>query len=213
MISISPQITKTASGTFGVQWDGLVQGTAWPAPNAIFNLAGGWVASSETDPMYAGLAITENVPTQPGSPPSTPAVELGGAIKRASTVPALAGTVAQTDITGFVVSDQNYAMINSPQSPVQLADIGMQVNFYRLGSGARLCVAMDPALVSLYGTIITGPVGWDFVNQRITVPGAAPLPNVKVLRAQPAGNMTITYTSATKQAQWNYNGSAAVILL
>jgi hypothetical protein len=211
-ISISPQITKTAAGTFGVQWDGLVQGTSWPSPTAIFHLAGGFVAGTETDPMFAGLAITELVPTQPGSPPITPAVELGGAIKRATTVPA-PPAVVQTDITGFVVSDQNPSAINSPQSPVPLSDIYMQVNFYRLGSGARIVVAMDPALVSLYGQNIRGPVGWDFANQRITVPGTAPLPGVQVLRAQPSGNMTITYNSTTKQAQWNYNGSAAVILL
>ena len=34
-------------------------------------------------------------------------------------------------LTGFSVFDQAYGMINSPQSPVQLAATYMQVNFFR----------------------------------------------------------------------------------
>jgi hypothetical protein len=41
----------------------------------------------------------------------------------------------------------------------------MQVPSYRLGSGARIAVACDPALASLYGLKISSQVSWDFVNQ------------------------------------------------
>jgi hypothetical protein len=211
-IGITPMITKTAQGTFGVQWDGLTQGTDYPAPNAIYNLAGGYVAPTETDPMYGGIGISENVPTPQGSPATTPALELGGPIARAAQVQQSTGP-AQLDLTGFSVFTQDYAMINSPQSPVPLADIYMQVNFYRLGSGARIAVAIDPALVNLYGRIITSIVGWDFTLQRLIAGTATNTLPVKVLRVQPANCMTINYTSASKTAAWNYNGAAAVILI
>jgi hypothetical protein len=202
-IGITPQLTKTALGTFGVQWDGLVQGTAMPSPNAVFNLAGGWVASTETDPMYGGIAITEGIPTAPGSPPATPAMELGGPLTRASGYP---------NLTGFTVFDQDYAAINSPQSEVQLADVYMQMNFYRLGSGQRIVVACDPALISLYGQPITQQVSWDFSGQRLVAFSTTALA-CKVLKMMPAGCMTVTYTSGTKTAAWNRNGAAAVILI
>jgi hypothetical protein len=41
----------------------------------------------------------------------------------------------------------------------------MTANFYRLGSGARIPVAMDESLVDLEGNIITQLVSWDFNNQ------------------------------------------------
>jgi hypothetical protein len=207
-IGITPNVTKNAAGTFGVQWDGLIQGSEWPSPNHIYNLAAGWVASTETDPMYAGLAISEAIPQQPGSPPITPAVELGGALIRATNN---TGGGAAGSITGFVVWTQDYAMINSPQSEVPLADLGMQVNFYRLGSGAKIVVAADPALVSLYGAIITSQVDWDFANQRIVAHGAGVALACRILRIQPAGCMTVNYNSTSKTAQWNRNGSCAVI--
>jgi len=63
------------------------------------------------------------------------------------------------------VFNQDHAMVNSPQSPVPLAGSGMLVNFFRLGSGARIAVACDPSLVSLEGSVITSQVSWDFHNQ------------------------------------------------
>jgi hypothetical protein len=202
-ISIDPQKTTNAAGTFGVTWDGLMQGVAMPSPNAMFDLAGGYVASTETNPMYGGIAIGENIPLNPGAPPTTPAPELGGSIVRAANT---------AGITGFTVFDQDYAMINSPQSPVPLAGVGMQVNFYRLGSGARIVVAIDPALVNLYGQLITTQVTWDFVNQRIIAFNTNALP-AKVLKVVPTNCMTVNFTSGSGVATWNRNGAAAIILL
>jgi hypothetical protein len=59
------------------------------------------------------------------------------------------------------------AMIMSPQSPVPLAASGMQVNYYPLGSKARIPLAIDPALVDLEGYFTGSLVTWDFVNQRL----------------------------------------------
>lgn len=209
-ISINPQVTTNAAGSFGVTWDGLMQGVAMPAPNSMFNLAGGYVAATETDPMYGGIGISENVPLIPGSPPLTPDPSLGGPVVRAANSNPAPGTALA--LTGFTVFDQDYAMINSPGSQVPLASAGMQVNFYRLGSGARIAVAVDPALISLAGGIITPSLGWDFTLQRLIAGGANPLP-VKVLKVVPANCMTVNFTTGSGVANWNRNGAAAVILI
>jgi hypothetical protein len=207
-ISINPQVTTNAAGSFGVTWDGLMQGTAYPAPNSMFNLAGGYVASTETDPMYGGIGISEAVPLAVGSPPTTPAQEQGGPIARATSLT----PAAALSLTGFTVFDQDYAMINSPASQVPLAQAGMQVNFYRLGSGARIAVAIDPALVNLYGNVITQQVSWDFTNQRLVAFSVAALP-VKILRVMPTNCMTVNFVSGSGVANWNRNGAAAIILI
>lgn len=203
MISINPMQTTNAAGTFGITWDGLIQGVALPSPNAHFNLAAGYIASTETDPMYGGIAIAEHIPLNPASPPLTPDPSLGGSITRA---PNYAG------MTGFSVFDQNYAMINSPASPVPLAGPSQQINFYRLGSGARITVAIDPALVNLYGQLITQQVSWDFTAQRLVAFSTTAL-QCKVLKVVPTNCMTINFTTGSGVATWNRNGAAAVILI
>jgi hypothetical protein len=45
--------------------------------------------------------------------------------------------------------------------------------FYRLRSGARIFVAIDPVLIDLYGDVITEQVSWDFSQQRLVPFGAA----------------------------------------
>lgn len=203
MLTLDPNLTTNAAGTFGVTWDGLMQGVALPSPNAHFNLAGGYLAPTEVEAMYGGVAISELIPLNPGAPPLTPDPSLGGAIKRAADYATL---------TGFSVFDQNYAMINHPASPVPLATAGMQVNFYRMGSGARICVAIDPALINLYGQIITSQVSWDFAAQRIVAFSTTALP-VKVLKVVPTNCMTVNYTLGSGKATWNRNGAGAVILI
>jgi len=151
-ISFNPNITTVAAGTFNISSEGYIQGTALNDPSVRNELAGGVVALTESSPMWGGIAITENVP------PVGIAGTLGGNIKRAT---------AETNITGFTVFDQAHGMINFPQSPVPLAAGGMQVNFYRLGSNARIAVAASPTLVGLDGTPITSQVAWDYVNEQL----------------------------------------------
>lgn len=155
-ITINPGLTTNAAGSFNTTSLGYVQGTALADPAVRNALAGGVLAASETLPMWGGVGIYEFVP-----PNGTSNGSLGGSVGRALL---LTGTKA---LTGFSVFDQDHSMINSPQSPVPLAAAGMGVNFYRLGSGARIAVACDPSLVSLEGAIINGPVSWDNVNQRL----------------------------------------------
>jgi hypothetical protein len=159
-ITFNPLLTSNAPGTFNIESTGYIQGTALDNPAARFYHSGGYLASTETLPMWGGVGITELIPGVAGQPNPS----LGGAIGRA-TVIGSAGTAGS--LTGFSVFDQNASAINSPQSPVPLVGSYGQVNFYRLGSNARIAVAIDPTLVSLDGSIITSEVSWDFVNQMI----------------------------------------------
>jgi hypothetical protein len=148
-IAFNPYLQTNAAGMFTVESDGLIVGTAFPDPAARFALSGGWLATAETLPMFGGVAISENVATERSTAPATPTradIALGPVIARAT---------AYANLTGFSVFDQNYAAVNTPQSPVPVVGSGGMVNFYRLGSGARVALAIDPTLVTLEGGLIT----------------------------------------------------------
>jgi hypothetical protein len=201
-MQLNPYVQTNAPGMFSIESDGLIVGTAYPDPAARFALSGGWLAQTETLPMFGGVGISENVPQE--RPPVTRAdVALGGIIARAT---------AAANLTGFSVFDQNYAAVNSPQSPVPSTDKGGLVNFYRLGSGARVALAIDPTLITLEGGLITAQVSWDYTNQKIIAFATTAL-NVRILAIKASGCMVPVYTSGTGFITWNYNGAAAVCLL
>ena len=152
-IAINPMQTTNAAGLFGIQSDGFTQGVAHDDPAVRFQLAGGYLATSETLPMWGGVAISETLPlvTSNGN--------LGNSITRAAN---------NAGITGFSVFNQSHNAINTPQSPVPLLSGNMTVTFYRLGSLARIPLAADPSLVaSLASGLINQQVSWDFNNQRL----------------------------------------------
>jgi hypothetical protein len=151
-LTFNPLITTVSQGTFNVTSAGLVQGTAYPDPAVHFKLASGSLASTETLTMYGGVGIYTDVPGVSGGP----AGALGTVVGRASTL---------ANLVAFSTFDQAYAMLTTPQNTVPQASSYGQVNYYRLGSGARMAVAANPALASLAGGLTTAQVSWDFVNQ------------------------------------------------
>jgi hypothetical protein len=209
-IAFNPYIQTSAAGMFNIESDGFIVGTAMPDPAARFALSGGWLAAAETIPMFGGVAISESIPTERSTAPATPTrpdIALGSVISRATVMTPGAGT-----ITGFSVFDQNYAAVNTPQSPVPQVGNGGLVNFYRYGSGARVALAIDPTLVTLEGGVNTAQVSWDFVNQRIIAFAVTAIP-VKILQIKSSGCMVPSYSAATGFTTWNYNGAAALCLL
>ena len=209
-IAFNPYLQTNAAGQFTIESDGLVVGTAYPDPSTRFALAGGWLATTETLPMYGGIAISELIPTERTTAPATPTradIALGSVIARATTLAAGAGSC-----TGFSVFDQNYAAVNTPQSPVPTVGSGGLVNFYRLGSGARVALAIDPALVTLEGGLITQQVSWDFSAQRI-IAFATNAIAVKVISIKSANCMRPIYTAGTGFTTWSYNDAAAICVL
>src|ERR1019366_3482241 len=173
-VPFNPNVTTNAAGSSLTTNSGMVQGTAWDDPAIRNTLAGGVLAQAETIPMWGGVGITENVPYEPNTTAQS-YPNLGGIIGRANIID-LTGAAAGS-LTGFSVFDQNYAAINSPQSPVPLIPSGGQVNFYRLGTGMRIAVKCDPALISIAGSPVTGRVSWDFVAQKLVKYSAAYVAN------------------------------------
>lgn len=189
-IAFNPFLTTVAQNTFtGPSSYGLVQGTAYPDPAIRYKQAGGYLASTETLPIWGGVGIYTDVPGTTGQPP----VAVGPQCGRAASL------TGSTALTAFSVFDQAYGMVNSPQSPVPLAGNYGQVMYYRLGSGARIAVACDPALVSLQGGLTTAQVSWDFAQQRLIPYVAAYAANVITAASWAStngGTATLTSTSA-----------------
>jgi hypothetical protein len=190
-VSFNPVLTSTATGSFNVQSDGYVQGQAMDSPANRNDLNGGVLASTQTLPMWGGCAVSENVPSS-SLLSANGITQLGGTIIRATTLTAQ----ATGQLTGFSVFDQAHSMISSPQSPVPLAGTGMTVNYYRIGSFARIALACDPSLISLQGGLITQNVSWDFTNQ--------------VLQPYDASTATQSVTSMTWSA--TNGGQVAVVV-
>lgn len=158
-VSFNPVLTSNAGGSFNISSEGYIQGHTMDSPSARNDLSGGVLASTETKPMWGGVAISESIPSSAYTPTGA-IVPMGGTIIRATTLtPQAAG-----QLTGFSVFDQAHGMISSPQSPVPLAGTGQTVNYYRLKSFARIAVACDPSLISLQTGLITQNVSWDFTN-------------------------------------------------
>lgn len=198
-VPFNPMITTNAPGSFNTTSGGYIQGMMQDDPAVRFQLAGGVLADAETIPMWGGVGIYEKVAGAAsagyvGTPPSTPYNPLGGLVGRAT---ALTGASA---LTGFSVFDQAHGMINSPQSPVPLAGSKMQVNFFRLGSLARIAVKCDAAFAGYAGAqLVTVPVAWDFVNQLL-------IPQVTSIAVTTAN----TYVSLTGVVTLNLASSPGV---
>jgi hypothetical protein len=205
-ITINPALVTNAPGLFSVSTSGYVQGTALNDPAVRNELVQGIVAAAATTPMWGGIAITDSL---------VPLATIADAVGFV-----LAPATVETNITGFTVFDQATAMFSSPQSPVPLAPAGDGsskpggfINFYRLGSGARIVVACSQAVASaLAGAASDVALYWDYTNQLLlSAPGGTALP-VKLVGLDTKGtSKVVTYNSGTGFATWNETGYSAVI--
>lgn len=157
-ITFNPFVTTVASGMFNTSADGLRQGSDMADPSATWRLRGGRLAADETLPIWGGVGVYMDVPNYTVGQPNN---ALGVIMGRANT---LTANQAKT-LAGFSVFQSNYSWVTTPQSTVPMGGSGSQVNAYPLGSLARIVVACDPALVSLWNGPIKPQVSWDFVNQ------------------------------------------------
>lgn len=164
-ITINPNLTTVAHGSFNTTSVGYIQGVQLDDPSTRFSLAGGILADDETIPMWGGVGIYELIAGSAagyvGSPGGA-SETLGGLVGRAT------ATTGSKALTGFSLFNQAHAMINTPQSEVPQTGSKGQVMFQRLGSGARITVKCDSVLASYAGAdLITQAVAWDFVNQQL----------------------------------------------
>jgi hypothetical protein len=154
--SWNPFVTTNVAGSFSIQSEGFVQGVALDDPTVRFALAGGPLAGTETLPMWGGVAISEFIPA---SAASGAFAGLGSQIARAT---AIGGG---NPISGFSVLNQASSWVTSPQSECPSASAYQTIPYYRLGSGARIALAIDPSLVSLDGGLTSQQVSWDYNAQ------------------------------------------------
>lgn len=194
-ISYNPMQTTTAAGTFNVESTGFIQGVTMDAPSVRNRLSGGVVSLNEALPMWGGMAVSEGIPTGYVTGTLAGPKALGGFISRATSVPGTAG--APAPITSFTVFDQAHHGLASPQSPVPLYAGGMSVHHYRLGTGARIPVACDPALAALQSGLINQPVSWDFAGQRLVPYTAAYAANAITAATYNNATGVATFTTAT----------------
>jgi hypothetical protein len=198
-IANNPFVTTQSQGLFlPVTPNGLVQGTAYPDPAIRNALRRGVLAATETLPMWGGVAIYENIPGTTGGPNQA----LGVTVGRATSI--LGGS---SPIAGWSVFDQAYGMVNSPASPVPLAPSYGQVNSYRLGSGARIAVACDPGLVSLFGTGIGSYAQWANIKYGAGS-GGQPLVTWDLVN-----QLLAPYVGATAISSGTYNTATGLVTL
>jgi hypothetical protein len=195
-IGFNPYTTTNASGLFAIQSDGFVQGMAQDDPVYRNWLAGGVLASTETLPMWGGVGIFENLNISQ-IPLANDNNVLGNSVGRATNVT----TGAASQLAGFSVFNQSYASPITTNSPVPLTPSGVGVNFYRLGSKARIPVAIAPGLIATLGSgSIVQQVSWDFVGQQL-------LPYQPAYATATASSGT--YTSSTGVLQLTFGSAPA----
>jgi hypothetical protein len=198
-ITINPSLVTNAPNTFYSTSTGGVQGTLADNPVSLTGyLRSGIVATNATTPMWGGEGVTISLPTS-----GTEALEIAAVLTLAS---------AETNLLGFTVFNQASAMIQSPQSPVPLAAAGMGINFFEMGSGARIWVQATSGVAgALLGGAINQAVYWDYTNQVLLgSPGGTALP-VKVVDVNVGNSQVVTYSSGTGFVTWNRSGSAVLI--
>ena len=193
-INMNPILTTNAKGLFSTNSNGFTQGDAQDDPAVKFALSGGLYDAEATAPIFGGQPVQEFVSDN----------VLGSTLKAAAD---------DADPTAFVVFNQAFAGLTTPQSNAPAFLPGMSVNYYRLGSGARIPVALDPASITVEGELVSTTVYWDFTDNVLTTtqPGTQDALPVKVLRVSTANNKTVSYNSVTGYANWATDGVVAVI--
>lgn len=179
-VSFNPILTTNALGSFSVQSDGLYQGVASDDPAARFALSAGVLSNAEVLPMWGGVGIYENIPTNGTN-------ALGTTVGRATGI---------ANLNGFSVFNQAHNGVATAQSPVPTYAGNMSVSFYRFGSGIRLGVKASAALSSLDGATTKPVVAWDFTNQQLIPFATIAATQVVTAMSWTAGVVSVTTTTA-----------------
>ena len=182
-ISFNPAATTNIASSFAVDSRGFIQGMAMDDPTVRNLLKGGPLASTETIPMWPGVAIGTYIP-------AVGTEQLGSVVKRA---------VLNSGITGFSVGNQSANAIMTPGGTVPLLSVGQKVSFYDFGSNARIPLQIDPALVNQDGNITTTSFSWDFTMQRLTLESPAyaqQTPSAYTSYVSSTGVLSLTFTTA-----------------
>lgn len=155
-VTISPYATTSLKGTFPVTSEGVFMGIAQNLPAARYELSSGFVSAQERVPLYGGLPIVSLIAQAQGR---------GCQVRRA---------VSTEEITGFSVINECPHMIVTANSTCPSIGAPGTINFFRLGSRARIALPIDPALIELAGQAEPQSLSWDFSKSMlIAVPAVA----------------------------------------
>lgn len=182
-INLDPFKTHGAfNGLFNVESRGLTQGDAQDDPAIRLQLCSGQLDENLDAPIWGGVGVMECIA------PATSNVA-GSLIKLASA----------SVCNAFSVVNQAYHGITTPGNPVPLFLAGGSVHYYRIGSGARipLAISEDVAALAASGDESVGADGfvWDMENNCIDVYSSAtsssPKVDIKLLMVSVEGNLTV----------------------
>jgi hypothetical protein len=219
-VSFNPAQQTNFANTFFAQSDGFTQGDALDDPAIRQSLRKGIVATTATQPMWGGLAISEAL-AQGGftvGAANPPAADLQSILTPAANI---TGNATAGTLTGFTVVNQGTSMIQHAQSRVPMAGAGAAINFYRTGSKARIPLLLKAAdVATLLAAAANNPnLYWDTVNLWITASAGAniigPIPNLLIDSIGATNSRTVdpTSTNFPNQAMWKENGSVIVVVL
>jgi hypothetical protein len=196
-ISFNPNVTTNIAGGFVLSTEGYVQGVFLDDPSMRTQLEGGQVGSGVSQPLWGGQAVELNV-------------QGVGQNAQGSTV--IPSTSAGT-IHGWTLFNQAMAGIITPSSQVPLYAAGASINFARVGSLLRVCVAVESLSIlnALASAAANVPLYWDPTNLCISNSASSTyaLPANTQLLALSATSKTVTYSGGN--ATWNATGPAAII--
>lgn len=203
MSTFNPYAITNVSDGFSVQSNGFWQGDLQSDPAGRFQIAAGVIKSTETLPMWGGIAIFEN------TPPVTPANGYAGSIIGRFT----SSMAATNKIAGFTVFNGTYSLPTTPQSPVPLGAVGNSFNFVRVGTNNRIVVQCSTSIIAEVGVQNPKSFSWDAVNQQL-IPYSSTAGSISftaTLIQVDTNGATVVYDSATGFATWNTASNVAVI--
>lgn len=204
MTTFNPFAMTNVQDSFSVQSNGFWQGDLQADPAGRFQLAAGVIKSTETLPIWGGMAVFEETPA------ATPANGYAGSIigRFTSTL-----AVAGKHVAGFTVFNGTYSLPTTPQSPVPLGSAGNSFNFVRVGTGNRIVVKCSSAVVALAGSVNPIAFNWDADNQQLIPAGMSPdaiVVNATLIQVDTNG-ATVVYDDVTGFATWDTTSNVAVI--
>lgn len=202
MTTFNPFVITNVQDGFSVQSQGYWQGDLLDDPAGRFQLSAGIIASTETLPMWGGIAVFEKT----AGSATYDAVQGGAAptIGRALTAPTFAG---------FSVFNGVYSLPTTPQSPVPMGNPGNSFNFVRAGTKNRVVVNASSAILALVGTNNPQTFGWDATAQQLVAAGTGDFDFDATLLDVTTNGATVVYDNVTGFATWNTASAVAVILI
>ena len=198
-VNVNYMPTTQPFGTFTDSTQGFYQGDFVDDSSSYQWLAAGQIASSVSQPIWGGMALTESVS-------SAGEGNLGNQITLATSA---------SNVTGISTFLKNgAAVLTAGLSNVPLLSTSQTVNFFRFGSQARIKVAVLGSYVAtLEGAGINQTLYWDPALQQLTAEatgGSFALPATTKVLAVNTNSKVVNYNSGTGAVTWA-TGAVAII--